>query len=225
MHELELGEAALASTRDQPGGVLRITAPVDLGHTLLPLITRAYLDAWPATRVEMLLSNRVVDLVGEGIDLAIRVGPLKDSSMIARRFFDLTMHLWASPAYLAQAGAPRHPRELARHRFVGHTDLGPMRLSKGKTQHEAVVDARVTADDLEAIKVLLLLGEGIGLLPDFLAADAAAAGTLVPVLGEWQRDMEGGFYFLYPGRKYASPKVQAFIDTALRVLGEQAAAR
>lgn len=217
VQELELGEAALAAKRKQPSGLLRVTAPVDLGHTLLPKITRAYLDAWPGTSVEMLLSNRIVDLVGEGIDLAIRVGSLKDSSMIARRFFPLSMHLWATPRYLAAAGTPRHPRELARHRFVGYMGLPPV-LSKGRMQVEAQTQARVMADDFEAIKAMLLLDEGIGLLPDFLAADAAAAGTLVPVLADWTLKTAGDFSFLYPGGRYASPKVQAFIDTALRVL-------
>ncbi len=217
VQELELGEAALAAKRKQPGGLLRVTAPVDLGHTLLPKITRAYLDAWPGTSVEMLLSNRIFDLVGEGIDLAIRVGSLKDSSMIARRFFPLSMHLWATPRYLAEAGTPHHPRDLARHRFVGYTGMVPV-LSKGKTQIEAQTQARVMADDFEAIKAMLLLDEGVGLLPDFLAADVAAPGTLVPVLADWMLKTEGDFSFLYPGGRYASPKVQAFIDTALRVL-------
>jgi DNA-binding transcriptional LysR family regulator len=218
VQELELGEASLRATKGRPNGLLRVTAPVDVGHTLLPKITRAYLDKYPDASVEMMLSNRIVDLVGEGVDLAIRVGALKDSSLIARRFFDLSMRLWATPAYLESAGAVQHPRDLGRHRFVGYTGMKPVLLSKGKTVVEAPVDARVTADDFEAIRALLLLDEGIGLLPDFLAQDLAASGALTPVLPQWQLKMAGSMSFVYPGHRYASPNVQAFIETALALL-------
>ena len=81
IHEIELGEAALQSTQGEPTGVLRVTAPVDVGHLVLPRITRAYLARYPETSVELLVSNRFVDLIGEGVDLAIRAGTLKDSSL------------------------------------------------------------------------------------------------------------------------------------------------
>jgi DNA-binding transcriptional LysR family regulator len=89
VREMELGEAALQSTQGEPAGVLRVTAPVDIGHLLLPRITRAYLAKYPGTTVELLVSNRIVDLIGEGVDLAIRAGTLQDSSLIARRFLDI----------------------------------------------------------------------------------------------------------------------------------------
>ncbi|SFD61666.1 LysR family transcriptional regulator [Massilia yuzhufengensis] len=220
VQEIELGEAALVSARDQPGGLLRVTAPVDIGHTLLPRITRAYLEAYPGTSVEMVVTNRMVDLVAEGIDLAVRVGVLKDSSMVARRFFDLSLQLWAAPSYLETAGTPRHPKDLARHRYVGYTSMQPVVLARGKVELEAPVRARAMADDFEAIKAMLVLGEGIGLLPDFLAAEAAASGALAPVLAAWKRKASGGFSFLYPGRKYASPNTQAYIATALALVKE-----
>jgi DNA-binding transcriptional LysR family regulator len=219
VREIELGESALSSAKDRPTGLLRVTAPIDLGHTLLPRITRAYLEKYPETSVELLLSNRVFDLVGEGIDLAIRVGSLKDSSMIARRFFDLAMHLWTSPSYLASAVEPRHPKDLAKHRFVGYAGMKSVQLSKGRAEVEMPIHARLVVDDFEAIEAMLVLGEGIGLLPDFLAAEAVASGKLVPVLPDWKVQTVGGFSFVYPGQKYASPKVHAFIETALSVLG------
>ena len=221
VQELELGEQALLATRDTPSGLIKVTAPIDLGHTLLPRITRAYLEQYPGTSVEIILSNRVFDLIGEGIDLAIRVGSLKDSTMIARRFFDLTVHLWASPGYLETGGEPRHPRDLGKHRWVTYTGMTPVVLTKGKAEAEVTAQARVVADDFEAIKEILMLDEGIGLLPDFVAADAAASGKLVPVLPGWKMKTTGGFSFLYPGQKYASPNVRAFIDIALRLLADK----
>ncbi|MGX4639992.1 LysR substrate-binding domain-containing protein [Massilia sp. SYSU DXS3249] len=218
VQEIELGEAALSSARDRPSGLLRVSVAVDVGHTLLPRIARAYLDRYPDTGVEMILSNRMSDLVGEGIDLAIRAGNLKDSSLVARRFIDLSAHLWASPRYLAAAGTPRTPGELAGHACVGFAGMRSVRLTKGKLETEVPLQGRVLADDFEAVRAMLVLDGGIGLLPDFVAAEAQAAGTLVPVLPDWTLGSFGGLSFVYPRQKYASPKVRAFIDTALELV-------
>jgi DNA-binding transcriptional LysR family regulator len=215
IREVELGEAALHSSQSKPTGLLKVTVPVDLGHTLLPRITAAYLAKYPDVSVELLVTNRSVDLVGEGIDLAIRAGALKDSSLIAKRFFELRANLWASPAYLKQCGKISHPRDLVKASFVGFSKTRSITLTDGKSEVETGVTGRASADDLETIKALLILGEGIGWLPDFLAADAVANGALEPVLKRWDVKLGGAFYFVYTGRKYASPKVQAFIQTAL----------
>jgi DNA-binding transcriptional LysR family regulator len=218
VREVELGEAALRSSQGKPIGVLKVTAPVDIGHTLLPRITRAYLARYPGTSVELIISNRVVDLVGEGVDLAIRAGTLKDSSLIAKRFLDLRTQLWASPDYLQGLGKLTHPRNLAKASFVGFKGLNTMLLTNGKSEFELAMQSRVSADDLEAIKALIVLGEGIGWLPEFLAGDAIDAGTLTPVLPQWRSKSVGAVYFVYAGRKYASPKVQAFMQTALEAV-------
>lgn len=216
--EIELGEAALSSTKEKPSGLLRVTVPIDIGHTIMPRIASAFLAAHPDVSVEMILSNRIVDLVGEGVDLAIRAGNLKDSSLIARRFFDSPMRLWASPAYLEQAGVPGSPKELAGHRFVGYVGMKSVRLSRDKRDVEVAMHGRAVTDDIEAIRAMLILGDGIGLLPDFLALEAEASGELVSVLGEWTLQSIGGFSFVYPGQRYASPKVQAFIGMALQMV-------
>src|SRR3984885_10657311 len=225
MRELELGEAALQSTQSEPTGLLRVTAAVDIGHVVLPRITRAYLARYPGTSVELLISNRIVDLIGEGIDLAIRAGTLKDSSLIAKRFFDVGTTLWASPAYLGQLGNVSHPRSLAKASFVVfkgvNKGLNTLRLTNGRSEVEVPMAGRIVADDLEAIKALAVLGEGIAWLPDFLAADAVEAGTLVSVLPNWKSKAMGNIYFVYAGRQYTSPKVQAFIQVALDVVAPE----
>jgi DNA-binding transcriptional LysR family regulator len=218
IREIELGGAALQLSQSEPTGVLKVTAPVDIGHLLLPRITRAYLARYPGTSVELLVSNRIVDLIGEGIDLAIRAGTLKDSSLIAKRFFDAGATLWASPTYLKALGSVSHPRNLAKASFVCFTGFSKLRLAKGKSLVEVPMVGRVVADDLEAIKALAVLGEGIAWLPDFLAADAVEAGSLVPVLPNWKSKAMGNIYFVYAGRKYPSPKVQAFIQVALDIV-------
>ena len=105
--EVELGEAALQSAKEKPYGVLKVTAPVDLGHAVLPRIVRAYAGKYPDVSVELIVTNRIVDLVEEGIDLAIRwAGALKDSSLIARRFIETRSNLWASPKYMKALASP-----------------------------------------------------------------------------------------------------------------------
>jgi DNA-binding transcriptional LysR family regulator len=217
MREIELGEAALLSERDRPSGLLRLTAPVDIGHTVLPRITRAFLEQYPDVSVELILSNRVLDIVGQGIDLAVRAGELKDSTLVVRRFLKMSMRLLASPAYLKAHGTPAHPRDLASHRFVSYTGTKSLQLTRKSASIDVPMHTRFVVDDMAAIKAMLVLDEGIGMLPDFLAADALASGALVPVLEEWSLGMAGAISFVYPSRKYASPAVRAYIETALNI--------
>lgn len=219
IREIETAEAALQSASGKPSGILRVTAPVDVGHTLLPRVVSAYAAQYPGVAVELLVTNRIVDLVGEGIDLAIRPSQvLQDSSLIARRFYDIGSNLWASPEYLQHLGTPVHPRDLETATFVEFRPRGSLVLTNGNSDVEIATSGRIRADDFETIKALLLLGEGIAWLPDFLAADAAAGGALVPVLPQWRPKERAAFYFVYVGRKYGLPKVAAFIETALELV-------
>ena len=227
IREVELGEAALQSTKGKPSGVLKVTAPVDLGHTILPRIARAFGAKYPDVSLELIITNRIVDLVGEGVDLAIRwASALKDSSLIARRFFNVRVDLWASPKYLRNFGEPTHPRDLADASFVTNPLLRKsVVLTNGKTNFELQMRGRVHADDLEVIKALIALGEGVALLPDFLTADATEAGRLSRVLSQWRvkQTHRGSCYFVYAGRQYALPKVESFIQTALAEVGRPGA--
>lgn len=218
IREVEVAEAALQSTSGKPSGVLKITAPVDLGRTLLPRIVNAYAAKYPDVSVELFVTNRVMDLVGEGIDLALRPSQvLKDSSLIAQRYFDAGSNLWGAPQYVQRLGPLNHPRDLANASFVGFFPRSSAVFTNGKSDVEVALHGRIRADDLETIKALLLLQQGIGWLPDFLAEDGAQAGRLVPVLPQWQVKERGAIYFVYAGRKYGLPKVRAFIETALEL--------
>jgi DNA-binding transcriptional LysR family regulator len=216
--EVELGEAALQSAKVKPSGVLKVTAPVDLGHALLPRIARAYTAKYPDVALELILTNRVVDLVEEGIDLAIRwAGALKDSSLIARRFIETSSNLWASPKYLKGFGNPAHPRELANAAFLAHPVLRTVMLTNGRSDFELQLNGRIYVDDLEVIAALIVEGEGIAWLPDFLVRDKVEMGKLVPVLSQWRpkKHQNWTYYFVYAGRRYTLPKVESFIQTAL----------
>lgn len=219
IREVELAEAALLSTSGKPSGVLKVTTPVDLGHTLLPRIVRAYAAKYPDVSVELLVTNRVVDLVGEGIDLAIRPSQvLKESSLIAQRYFEMGSNLWASPHYLQRLGTPSHPRDLKQADFVEFLRRSSVVVTNGRSDVEVTMTGRIRSDDFETTRALLLSGQGIAWLPDFLADEAAQAGTLVPVLPQWRPKEPGAFYFVYVGRKYGLPKVKAFIQTAQELM-------
>ena len=218
--EVEQAESELFAAQDKPKGLLRVTAPVDLGHSVLPKIVCEFLKKYPETEIEMIISNRMVDLVGEGVDLAIRAGELKDSTLVARKFFEIQALLWASPAYLKQNGTPEHPRELKKHQVMMHSPLRShsIELTDGKASLPFVPGGRIAADDLETIKALAVQKAGIAWLPSFLVERELKTRELVQVLPKWWLKHLGVFSFVYPGQKYASPKVRAFIDVANQLI-------
>ncbi len=219
--EIEKGESELSAGTSKPKGVLKITAPADLGHTLLPKIVCAYRKQFPDVRLELVVTNRIVDLVGEGIDLAIRAGELKDSSLIAKKFFDNSINFWASPAYIKKHGQPTHPNDLKKHDFIAHVALKEsMVLSDGKTTVGLEMNPMIKVDDFETLKALLVLKEGIGVLPSFVPVREQRTKELVPLLPKWSLKNTGGFWFVYPSQKYSSPKVRTFIDLAIEVAKE-----
>jgi DNA-binding transcriptional LysR family regulator len=229
IREIEQGETAVHSAKEKPYGVLKVTSSIDLGHAFLPRIARAYAGKYPDVSLELILTNRIVDLVEEGVDLAIRwAGALKDSSLIARRFIETRSNLWASPKYMGGFGKPTDPRDLANAAFVTYPmQKGSVVLTNGKSDFEVQMKGRLHTADLEVIKALIELGEGIAWLPDFLTADAAEAGKLVRVLPQWRpkQQQRGACYFVYPSRQYALPKVESFIETALELFDGTGAQR
>ena len=219
--EIEKGESELSASTSQPQGVLKVTAPADFGHTLLPKIVCSYRKKFPDVRLELVVTNRIVDLVGEGIDIAIRAGELKDSSLIAKKFFDNTISLWASPAYIKKYGQPNHPSELKKHDFISHAVFkDSLVLTDGKTTVDLDTNPMIKVDDFETLKALLVLKEGIGALPSFVPVRELKTKELVPLLPKWSLKNSSGFWFVYPSQKYSSPKVRTFIDLAIEVAKE-----
>lgn len=219
--EIEKGESELSAGTSKPQGILKITAPADLGHTLLPKIVCSYRQKFPDVRIELAVTNRIVDLVGEGIDLAIRAGELKDSSLIAKKFFDNSIGFWASPAYIKKYGQPAHPNDLQKHHFISHTTVKEsLTLTDGKSTVNLAMKPMIKVDDFETLKALLVLKEGIGVLPSFVPVREQKTKELVPLLPKWTLKNTSGFSFVYPSQKYSSPKVRTFIDLAIELAKE-----
>lgn len=214
LEELAAGESLLTSASGEPTGLLRITAPVDVGHHVLPPIVHDYLRAHPKVRIELVVTNRMVDLVAEGVDLAIRAGELKDSTLVARPFIRYQGGLWASRTYVASRGEPKTPDELARHDglFFSRLPREALRLASGRKKADVPLSWRIAADDLETLRAFVLQGDGIGAMPDYLARDHA--GEIVRVLPDWSWT-RAALSFVYPGRRFVPPTVRSFIDAAL----------
>lgn len=216
LKEIESAEAEIQSEQKEPAGLLRVTAPPDLAHTVLPPIVSAYLKKYSKIQMELIVTNRLVDLVGEGVDIGIRPGPMKDSTLVGRKFFDLRSALYGSKFYLKKTGSPEHPRDLAEHQIILHSSIrrNGITLSDGKNKIQVSNKPRIISDDFETIKKLVLSGEGLAWLPSFLAEADDGTKELVQVLPKWQLSFASTFSFVYPGQKFSTPKVRSFIEFA-----------
>jgi len=222
LEEIQAAEEEVTSNQKEPQGILKITTPVDLGHTLLPPIVQTLLKKYPKLKVDLLVTNRVVDLVGEGIDVAIRAGELEDSTLIAKKFVSSHMNFFASPQYLKKHGTPMTPKDLEKHQLISFSE----EMSHGETIRlnplaSVKIQTRIQADDLGTLKAFTLLGEGIGIFPGFICEEEVARGKLIPVLPKWRLG-SGHFSLVYPAQKYVSPKIRAFIETACEITSQSA---
>lgn len=217
-----LGE--LPGREEAPSGTLKVTAPVDLGVLFLAEVVTRYTARHPAVTVEVNLTGRVVDLVAEGVDVALRAASrLEDSSLVVRRAAPIAFHLYASPVYLARRGTPRAEADLAEHDWVAFRG-GPQKLrAPGPKQGAARRPARVVCDDLLFLLHAVRAGAGLGLLPAFVAEEDVLAGRLVRVLPRHDRPTEY-LHLVTPATKHVPAKVTAFRDLVLEVLATRAAA-
>ena len=215
LEQLQAAESELTSTQREPQGLLRVTAPADIGHTLLATLVRGFLQQYPKTEVELPVTNRVLDLIAEGVDLAIRAGELADSRLIAKRFSVGNIGLWASPAYLKKRGMPSHPRDLAPQECLQFSLFknNRLELTNGKDSARVVTAGRLRADDFEALKAFALVGEGIVYLPSFMCAEELKQNRLQRVCPDWH-GAAATFSLVYPAQRFVSPKVRAFITVA-----------
>lgn len=220
----DIGEATAAAsdTQAELSGVVRLTAPVDIGiWSLAPIVAR-FVRKHPRIRVEVSLTNHVVDLVGEGFDLAVRAGPLRDSSLVARRVGELRSVAYASPRYLARRGVPKELKDLAGHdcvlfRPTSGTATWELKHTDG-TVSSVDVTGGVASDDLSFVRKAVLAGSGIGVLPTFLCGRAEATGKLVRVLGEWS--LNGAvLHVAYPSARLVPQRVVALREHLLGELG------
>lgn len=196
-------------------GVLRIAAPIEYaGQNLAPALAD-FAARHPRLDIDLRTSERVVDMLKEGIDVALRLGWLRDSSLRAVRLGEFAQFLVASPDYLQLASAIRHPRDLAQHEWITLTLLATpftWRFTSARGQVRTVrVGGRLRTDSGAALRGLLQAGWGISVLDEFSAAASLQAGSLVRVLPGWSLP-KGGVHAVYPPGRHVPAKVRAFVD-------------
>ncbi len=217
LDELRDAEAALSDSRDAPRGVLRLSAPVDIGHDLLSGMVAAYRRAYPEVSVVVELDNRRVDMVAEGFDLAIRASAhLDDSSLVARKLTSSNMQLFASSEYLASHGTPVQPEDLRQHGlllFRAPRLRSKLELHRGDELTEVEVTGWLSSTDFGFLRRAVLEGLGIAALPTFACSRDVAAGSVRRVLPEHHAGT-ASLYAVYPSARYLAPKVRAFVELA-----------
>lgn len=212
--DLDEAEQALSKLSAAPRGLLRVNMPVTFGQLILAPLVPEFLRRYPDVEVDITLNDRLVDLVEDGMDLGIRIGALKDSSLIARKLAPSRRAVCAAPGYLARAGTPRRPADLAGHNCLVYTyriwrNDWPFRGAEGsETVH---VTGSFAANNGEVLRQAALGGSGIIMLPIWQVRDDLLAGRLVELLPDYSSP-DADIHAVYPQTRYLAPRVRAFVD-------------
>ena len=212
MDELVNATDHVTSKQSEPKGRLRITMPPEMGLFIMNDVVASFIEKYPLIKVDIELSPRVVDLVEEGIYLALRVGALSDSSLIGRRIAEVRLRLFASTQYLTEHGIPESPDDLKQHKCIGtllNTQGWPFsNWNDGQPVH---LDFRLRANSLSFCKEMMLKDLGVVRLPESFCIDQVEAGTVQEILSEYTTPLVE-IHALYPSRRHLNAKVRLFLD-------------
>ncbi len=213
LQEVDAAEQMVSHQTATPRGVLRLSAPMTFATLHLGPLIPAFMQRHPDVSVELELNDRTVDLIGEGYDMAVRIGTLADSSLIARRISTAQLITCASPDYLRLYGRPTAPEQLAAHACLiyGHARQGEWNFRSGDRTRKHAVTGPMRANNGEMLRDAAIAGLGLTVLPDFIVATALAQGRLVEVLQAF-RPQGLTVYAVYPQHRQSSLLVRAFSD-------------
>ncbi|WP_326830394.1 substrate binding domain-containing protein [Xylophilus rhododendri] len=219
---VEEAEAEISARSGEASGRLRLTAPVSFGVQHLAPVWARFRDRHPRVTLDLTLSDRVMDIVDEGFDLGIRIARLPSSSLISRRLTETRMVLCAAPAYLARAGTPRHPGELADHAVLAYSYwAGGDEWSFDGPQGPVSVTTRpgIRTNNGDTCRAVALQGQGVILQPTFLVGADLASGALVELMPQYRAGALG-IYAVYASRKHLAPRLRLLIDLLAEWFGE-----
>ncbi len=221
LQALEDADASVSELTKTPKGLLRVTAPIDFGEHLMPILADV-MNAHPNLVVDVRLANRVVDMVEEGIDVGIRVAPMLDGHFVARPLARTRLAIFAAPAYLEKHGRPERPEDLERHKNLVFTEPKPrdeLVFSRNGRHVRIKVRPALTSNHAAALQIALHKGVGLAMMPSFVAARDLAAGSIEPVLTDWSLPKLTVFA-VYPHRRFLSPKVKVLIEALRGAFGD-----
>ena len=209
-------ENAMSGLIGVPRGTLRVSTPFTFAAGPLAPMLPGFMALYPEVRVVLIVDNRMIDLQTEEVDVAIRIGPLQSSDLIARRIATYQLWVCASPGYLKQQGTPQSPDQLGKHRLIAHADRNA--IWRFKAPDGGVVEVDVVpgcvVPEPAVVKTMLIGGAGIGQLPDFDTVDAIAQGTLIRLLPTYGVDTVDA-HALYTSHRSMSAKLRVFIDALI----------
>jgi LysR family transcriptional regulator for bpeEF and oprC len=215
--DLREADEAVSSRQGNPSGRLRVDVPTSLGSLLMYAGLSDFMARYPQIQLEIGCSDRLVNLISEGVDCVIRVGEVSDPGLVARRVGSMRLLTCTSVAYAKTHGLPGHPNDLHSHRWIGyvlnHTPgrMAPVSYSRGDERIDLIPQSTLSLNDSNVYEDALHAGLGIGLLPSYALGCPEKAKGLVEVLPDWASDPIP-IYVIYPSNRHLSTRVQAFVD-------------
>ncbi len=229
VNRTQIALSELREYQNQPTGTLRISCPVDFGAQHLVPVIKQVRALYPLLKIDLLLEDRVINMVEDGVDLAIRIGWLQESNLVAKKICETPVIVFASPEYLAQKGIPKIPQDLQQHDWISLSLFSsPLtwqfekkgqkqsaqkhNIQKQNVQKQKVqMHSQLKSNSVAAVVALAKSGQGISALSKFVVQDYIDQGLLQPLLTDYELEASG-IYAVYPHREHVPPKVRIFID-------------
>lgn len=224
LDDLREADTAVSAQHGQPEGRLKVDMPTSLARLLMRQHIPDLLARYPGLQLELGCSDRLINMVNEGVDCVLRVGELRDATLVARRVGELRMVTVAAPSYLARHGEPRHPQDLMQaphrcvHYFVASGKHGPLDFQRGEEKLSILTHGALAVNDSNAYWDACAAGLGIGQLPQPVLNAPGHETELVPVLADWCAGVMP-VHVVFPSNRHLSTRVQAFVEWAATLFG------
>lgn len=214
LSELNNAELEITSRNVIASGLIRINTPVTFGIKHLSPLWGQFLDRYPEIKLDITLADRIVDLVEEGYDVAIRIASLPNSTLISKKLSSTRLILCASPVYLEKNGIPQHPHELTDHSIIAYSHFSTKDewyFDGPEGQVSVKTNPRLHSNNVDTCRAVALEGLGIILQPSFLISEDIQSGALIELMPQY-KSIELGIYAIYASRKHLAPKIRVLID-------------
>ncbi|MGJ4908256.1 LysR family transcriptional regulator [Bradyrhizobium sp. SZCCHNR1015] len=221
--ELDAADQAVSQSQAAPRGLLRVNAPMSFGTMRLGPVVADFMARYPELQLQIVLSDDLLDPVQDGFDVTLRIAELESSSLVARRIMPVERVICAAPAYLARHGTPESPEELRRHTSLTYGFLltgNQWKLTGRDGDHWVQPAWSLCVNNAEVLRDVAIKGQGVALIPRFIAADALESGALAAILSDYAAPPLA-LYAIYPPTRHLSVKVRLFIDFLVEHFGRE----